>query len=66
MINNLPLIIKVLTYVSQHKKVKLDETLIGSQSGFQRLAKEGLIEIKKIDNEYIASLTYKGLQILNS
>ncbi|MEJ7557068.1 MAG: hypothetical protein WKF66_02095 [Pedobacter sp.] len=63
--NNMPLLKRVLTYVSQNKKIKLDKTIMRSQAGFTRLAREGLIEINEIDNEHFATLTDKGLQALN-
>jgi hypothetical protein len=60
------LVKKVLSYVSEHKEVTLDETVIRSKCGFNQLAKEGYLRIDKKGDEYIATITDKGLKTLHS
>ena len=66
MLNNLSLVKKVLTYVSEHEEVKLDQTVIDCKTGFNRLAEEGYLKIQEKDGEYIATITAKGLRALEN
>ena len=64
MINNLPLVKKVLEYIFEKRKITLDEFAVNSVWGFSQLADAGLIKIQKIGNEYFATLTDKGIETL--
>jgi hypothetical protein len=58
------LIVKVLSYLLNHHPVKLTNFLIDKGTGFSSLEKKGLISIKKVEGEYIASLTDKGFEVI--
>jgi hypothetical protein len=64
MINNLVLVKKVLAYIYQNEEIILDEVLINCNWGFNQLAEEGYIEIRRSDDRYVATLTLKGLKAL--
>jgi predicted transcriptional regulator len=64
MINNLALVKKVLEYIFERRKITLDEFAVNSNWGFPQLAEAGLIRIQKKGNEYTATLTDKGIEIL--
>ena len=66
MIFSIELIKKVLNYIKKHESIKLNERMVNSKSGFTILANEGFIEIKLIDGQSFATLTDKGLELLET
>ena len=64
MINNIILLKKVLSYVYEHKRIRLDKNIVNSQSGFTQLANNGYIVIFQMENQYFAIITPKGIETL--
>ena len=64
MINNFILLEKVLNYVAKHKQVILDERIMDGVAGFRQLADKGYIQIQKIEGQFFATLTNKGVETL--
>jgi hypothetical protein len=64
MINNIKLLKKVLSYVYEHKRIRLDKDIVNSQAGFTQLANNGYIVIFQMENQYFAIITPKGIQTL--
>jgi hypothetical protein len=66
MINNILLLKKVLYYIYENKRVKLDKNIVNGKSGFTQLANNGFIVIFQIKDEYFAIITPKGIETLNA
>jgi hypothetical protein len=64
MINNVTLLKKVLTYIYEKEKITLDESIMNCGWGFELLQEKGYITIQKVDDEFFATLTLKGLKTL--
>jgi hypothetical protein len=66
MIKNKALLKKVLSYVYEQKRLKIDKNIVDSRAGFTQLANNGYIVIFQMKNQYFAIITPKGIETLNS
>lgn len=55
---------KVLSYIEEEHHIILTDILLSENSGFNRIKKLGYIDIRKVGEKHIATLTVKGLMFL--
>jgi len=56
--------LKVLLFISQKGSIVLPKTLLRPLHGFQRLRNEGLIQIRKKENWFYATVTESGREFI--
>jgi hypothetical protein len=55
---------RILLYIEEEHHIVLDDILLHKNSGFHRLKELGFVDIRKVGDMHIATLTFKGLLFL--
>jgi hypothetical protein len=55
---------KILLYIEEEHHIVLDDILLHKHSGFQKLKELGFVDIRKVGDMHIATLTFEGLKFL--